>query len=129
MTDEFDDLLQGFRGSQVTTLIRYRAGGHTVSDWGFPGNVAGPTPGAMLLVGSGKWSGAAASAAASSSALPAKFAGSPIAVRAVWTVPAFEDVRLLVAPSAYQLTVYWHSANNITELWVHWLAVGMPVTG
>lgn len=130
MTDEFEDLLKGFRGSQVTTLIRYRAGGHSGADWGYPGDTARPTPGAMFLVGSAKWSGAAATAGVLEFPLPAKFAGSPVAVVSpVLTIPAFEDVWLLVAPDTYQLTVYWKSTNNLTELWVNWLAAGLPVVG
>jgi hypothetical protein len=127
---EFEDLVKGFRGGQVTTLIRYRAGGHTGSDWGYPGDTARSGLGAMLLVGSGKWTGFAATSGALELPLPAKFAGTPVVVAVpVLTVPAFEDVRLLVAPDTYQLTVYWHSTNNLTELWINWLAAGLPVVG
>ena len=84
----------------------------------------------MLLVGSGRWIGAAATSGAFELALPAKFASSPVAVAVpALSVPAFEDVRLLVTPDTYQLTVYWYSTNNLTELWVHWLAAGLPVVG
>jgi hypothetical protein len=86
--------------------------------------------GAMILVGAGKWTGVAATSGFVELALPAKFAGSPVAITTpTLTVPAFEDVRLLVAPDTYQLTVYWWSTNNLTELWVAWLAAGLPVTG
>jgi hypothetical protein len=130
MSDEFDDLLKGLRGGQVTSLIRYRAGGHSGSDWGYPGSTARAGMGAMFLVGAASWSGAAATSGTLEIPLPARFSGSPIGlVSPVLTAPAFEDVRLLVAPDTYQLTVYWHSTNNITLLWVHWLAAGLPVVG
>ncbi len=130
MTDEFDKLLSGFQGSQVTTLIRYRAGGQPGANWGYAGNTARATPGAMLLVGSAQWTGVAATSGGFDVALPARFAGPPIAIASpVLTDPAFQDVRILVAADPYQLSVYWWSGANITRLWVHWLAAGMPVTG
>jgi hypothetical protein len=136
MTDEFDELLnrvlydQGFRGGQVTTLIRYRAGGHSGADWAYPGDTARPGMGAMLLVGSAKWTGVAASSGGFEVTLPAPFAGSPVAIAVpTLTIPAYTGVMLQVAPDAYQLTVYWSSLANITELWVSWLAAGLPAVG
>ena len=136
MTDEFDDLLnrvlydQGFRGSQVTTLIRYRSGGHSGADWAYPGSVARPGMGAMVLVGSAKWTGNPDTSGGFDLALPATFAGSPVAIAVpTLTVPAYTGVMLQVAPDAYQLTVYWNSLAAISELWVSWLAAGLPATG
>ena len=84
----------------------------------------------MILVGAAKWTGTTAADGGFEIPLPAKFAGSPVAVvTPTLTVPAFTPVSLIAAPDSYQLTVYFHATGAITQLWVSWIAVGMPVTG
>jgi hypothetical protein len=132
--DSFGDFFKGFmdglkpgsgRVRAVNGDLRYRQGGDP-STWAYPG-AAKYLPGNwQMQCGSSKWTGVAATSGSWVLTYPVGFADNPVVVMTViYTFPLFE--RAVVQPnhaSTTALEVYWWSDNNLTALWVSWLALG-----
>jgi hypothetical protein len=57
---------------------------------------------------------------------PVPFADPPLLISSIaGTLPAFEEsVMQTTVQSASTVEVYWWSTNNLTRIWVNWLALG-----
>lgn len=125
---DFDSILGNLKPGRKATLggtLRYHAGSDP-NDWSLPGASKYVPHDYMILVGSSKWTGSAATSGAKEVNFPAAFAGEPILMVTVKsTVPAFNDCRCQAPPSSGEtFEIYWWSTVNLTEVVFHWLAVG-----
>ena len=128
-----DDLFTGFLdkvepGATVPGIIgklKYRAGSDP-NDW----DQAGSTkylPGQWhMQVGSFRDMFTARSSGGFAVSFPEPFANPPIVFASVsGTLPAFEEVQIMTTiASASTFEVYWWSVNNLTRVYIHWLAFG-----
>lgn len=132
--DSFGEFYTGFmeglkpgsgRVRSVIGDMRYRQGAN-VDNWALPG-AQKFLPGSWeMQCGSSKWTGVAATSGSWLLTYPVGFANNPVVLMTViYTFPLFE--RAVVQPnhaSTTALEVYWWSDNNLTALWVSWLALG-----
>ena len=135
MSDEFGDLFGEFLGSggnlkpgRKATFggtLRYHLGADP-NDWSYPGNVKYAPHDYMILVGSSKWTGSAATSGAKEVNFTADFAGEPILMLTVKsTSPLYVECNCQATPnSGGAFEIYWWTVSNVTEVIFHWLAVG-----
>ena len=112
--------------SPLKSSIRYRQGGD-VSDWSDPGSQKFLPRDWEIQVGAMKDTFVARSSGGFEVVYPVPFADNPIFVCTVTgTMPAFEEVSQLQAiPSSPAIMeVYWWSVNNITRIYINWIAIG-----
>ena len=135
MSDDFsgfDEFLGGVKPGRKATLggtLRYHLGADP-NDWSYPGNVKYVPHDYMILVGSSKWTGGAATDGAMAVNFPAVFSGEPVVIVGVAsTTPLFNDCRCQAPPSSgAAFEIYWFSALNLTQVIFHWLAIGPIAT-
>lgn len=120
---EFEEMMKLAPG-RVTPLLRYRQGGDPRA-WARPGGQVYLPAGAMLLAGSCRWTGAAATSGQLTLTFPARFADEPLLLCSVArTAPLYVDARCQALGEAAQGRITWYAAAPLTEVWFHWLALG-----
>ena len=120
---EFEEVIKLAPG-RATPLLRYRQGGDARA-WARPGGVAYLPAGAMLLAGSCRWTGTAATSGQLTLSFPARFADEPLLLcTPARTTPLYVDVRCQALGEATVGRITWYSASSLTEVWFQWLALG-----
>ena len=124
----FSDFLGDIKPGKTVSMagrLRYRQGNDPRSWAGAGGSKYLPHDWYMMC-GAQKWSGGARKSGALEITFPVPFAEPPvILVTCAGTFPPFEEVRMQsTIASAAVIEVYWWSTNNLTKLYVNWLAMG-----
>lgn len=132
--DTFGEFFKGFmEGLKPGTAriraaigdLRYRQGASAES-WALPGAQKYLPGNWQMQCGSSKWTGVAATSGSWEITYPIGFASHPVVLMTcIYTFPLFE--RAVVQPNhaaTTTLEVYWWSDNNLTAVWVSWLAIG-----
>jgi hypothetical protein len=79
----------------------------------------------MLLAGSCRWTGAAATSGQVTVTFPARFADEPLLLcTPARTTPLYVDVRCQALGEAAVGRITWYAAAAVTEAWFHWIALG-----
>lgn len=122
--DWVGDIRPGTRVSHVG-LLRYRQG-NDPRDWSGGGGSKYLPGDWHMMCGCSHQSFSARSSGGFEITFPVPFAEPPLCfVSPAGTTPLFEEIRYQVTiQSAAVIEVYWWSTNNLTHLWVNWLAMG-----
>ena len=138
MADELDafsgDLFGDFLGAGAIGAgrtvsgvgrLRYRQG-NNAKDWSGAGGSKYLPRDWHMQCGSQKWSGTARTSGGFEITFPVPFAEPPIIlVSPAGTFPPFEEIRWQsTIQSSAVIEVYWWSTNNLTKVYVNWLALG-----
>lgn len=110
--------------SMIGRLI-YRQGGSS-TDWSTPGAQKFLPRDWHMQCGCYRKIFTARSSGGFSFTFPISFAEPPIIISSIaGTLPSFEEsVMQTTIASASTVEVYWWSTNNLTRIWVNWLAMG-----
>lgn len=124
----FDDWVGDIRpGAKVSHvgLLRYRQGADP-RDWSIGGGSKYLPGDWHMQAGCSKQTFTARSSGGFEITFPVPFGDAPICfVSPAGTTPLFEEIRYQVTiQSNAFIEVYWWSTNNLTKLWVNWLAMG-----
>ncbi len=125
----FDEWLDTIKpGSIISGLVgklRYRAG-NDAKDWSGAGSTKYLPGNWHMMCGAFRDMFTSRSSGGFEVNFPVPFAEPPLLMVAIsGTLPAFEEARFQ-APiqSSSTFEVYWWSTNNITRLYINWLALG-----
>ena len=124
----FDDFMGDVRpGTTVSGVgrLRYRQGNNP-RDWSSAGGSKYLPHDWHMQCGAKKWTGGARRSGGFEIRFPIPFAEPPvILVSPAGTNPNFEEIRFQsTIQSSAVIEVYWWSTNNLTSVWVNWLALG-----
>jgi hypothetical protein len=128
--DLFADWLDGLspgagRVSSLIGQLRYRAGGSS-TDWSTPGSTKYLPRDWHMQTGCFRDMFTARSSGGFEFDFPVSFSEPPLLISSIaGTLPSFEEaVMQTTVASASTVEVYWWSTNNLTRIWVNWLALG-----
>jgi hypothetical protein len=128
--DLFKDWLHGLepgagRVGSVVGQLRYRAGGDA-RDWSTPGSTKYLPGDWNMQTGCFRKMFTARNSGGFEFNFPVAFAEPPLLISSIaGTLPSFEEsVMQTTVQSKSTVEVYWWSTNNLTRIWVNWLALG-----
>ena len=113
------------RVSALIGQLRYRAGS-SKNDWSSPGSTKFLPRDWHMQVGCFRKMFSARKSGGFEFDFPVDFADPPILISSIaGTLPSFEQVVMqTTVQSKSTVEVYWWSVNNLTRIWVNWLAMG-----
>lgn len=111
--------------SSLIGQLRYRAGGSS-TDWSTPGSTKYLPRDWHMQAGCFRDMFTARSSGGFEFDFPVAFSEPPLLISSIaGTLPSFEEaVMQTTVASASTVEVYWWSVNNLTRIWVNWLALG-----
>jgi hypothetical protein len=124
----FGDWLEGIKPGRVSSAVgqmRYRAGSDP-RDWSAPGSSKYLPGDWHMQCGCYRKMFTARSSGGFEFDFPIAFAEPPLLISSIaGTLPSFEEaVMQTTVQSSSTIEVYWWSTNNLTRIWVNWLALG-----
>ncbi len=125
---KFSEFLGDVRPGQTVSMagrLRYRQG-NDPRDWSGPGGSKYLPHDWFMQCGAKRWSGGARRSGGFEVFFPVPFGDGPIVlVTCAGTFPPFEEVRFQsTIQSSAAIEVYWWSTNNLTKVYISWLALG-----
>ena len=124
--DSWDEVEPGHIISKFPSRLRYRQGGD-YDNWATYGGTKYLARNWHMQCGAARDTFTARKFGGFSITYPAPFGDDPIFLATVTgTLPGFEEVYALqcIAASRAVMEVYWWSINNITRIYINWLAIG-----
>lgn len=113
------------RVSSLVGQLVYRAGSDAL-DWSQPGSTKYLPRNWHMQAGCYRDTFTARSSGGFEFDFPIPFADPPLLISSIaGTLPAFEEsIIQTTVQSKTTIEVYWWSTNNLTRIWVNWLALG-----
>ena len=123
--DWLDNLDAAGRVASAVGQLRYRAGGNS-RDWSAPGSSKYLPGDWHMQAGCFRKMFTARKSGGFEISFPTPFAEPPLVIANIGgTLPQFEEARFQsTIQSSSVVEIYWWSTNNLTRIWINWLALG-----